>query len=133
MHALAGRDLAKDVVCLRDGVEALDYLFRRGVFASREIGLPAVIVLDLNMPRIDGMEVLRQVKGDPYLRLIPIVVMSSSREHSDLTQSYQLGANAYVVKPGRYVDFVDTVQQVGVFWTSLNTPPPHRSSVSATS
>ncbi len=124
LEALASHNLANEVVPLRDGVEALDYLYRRGDFAGRPEGLPAVILLDLKMPRMDGLEVLRVLKGDPALRAIPIVVMTSSREESDLVRSYESGANAYVVKPVRFQEFLEAVRQLGAFWALLNEPPP---------
>lgn len=124
LEALACQNLANEVIPLRDGVEALDYLHRRGEFARRPEGQPAVVLLDLKMPRLDGLEVLRALKGDPNLRSIPIVVMTSSREESDLVRSYELGANAYVVKPVRFQDFFEAVRQLGAFWALLNEPPP---------
>lgn len=124
MEALNVNGLANEVVALRDGVEALDYLFRRGEFAAATGGHPAVVLLDLKMPRVDGLEVLRQIKQDPTLRAIPIVVMTSSREEPDLARSYELGANAYVVKPVRFQDFVEAVRQLGAFWAVVNEPPP---------
>lgn len=124
LEALASHNLANEVVPLRDGVEALDYLYRRGDFAGRPEGLPVVILLDLKMPRLDGLEVLRVLKADPALRAIPIVVMTSSREESDLVRSYDSGANAYVVKPVRFQEFLEAVRQLGAFWALLNEPPP---------
>ena len=124
LTALEAHNLANEVVALRDGAEALDYLYRRGEFADRAHGDPAVILLDLKMPKVDGIEVLRQIKGDPALRIIPIVVMTSSREEQDLLNSYQLGVNAYVVKPVKFQSFVDAVEQVGAFWAVINEAPP---------
>lgn len=124
LDALDQYHLANEVVTLRDGVEALDYLYRRGPFAGRTNGNPAVILLDLKMPRVDGMEVLQQVKSDPALRMIPIVVMTSSREEKDLLSSYQHGVNAYVVKPLNFHELVDAVKLVGGFWAVLNEAPP---------
>lgn len=124
LDALSANNLANEVVSLRDGAEALDYLFRRGIHASRDPIQPAVILLDLKMPRVDGLEVLRQIKGDAMLRLIPVVVMTSSREEKDLIRCYELGVNAYVVKPVQFNDFVEAVRQVGAFWAILNDPPP---------
>ena len=121
--ALEANNLANEVLTLRDGAEALDYLYRRGEFAARPPGEPAVILLDLKMPRVDGMEVLRQIKSDPVLKVIPVVVMTSSREEPDLANSYSLGVNAYVVKPVRFQSFVEAVRQVGAFWAVLNEPP----------
>jgi two-component system response regulator len=126
IEALASNHLANEVVHVRDGAEALDYLLRRGVFADRPEGEPAVVLLDLKMPRVDGLEVLRQVKSDPRLKVIPIVVMTSSREEGDLVRSYELGVNAYVVKPVRFAEFVEAVRQVGSFWAVINEPPPRK-------
>jgi two-component system response regulator len=117
-------NLANEVIALRDGAEALDYLYRRGEFAERPQGDPAVILLDLKMPKVDGIEVLRQIKADPALRMIPVVVMTSSREEQDLLNSYQLGVNAYVVKPVKFHAFVEAVEQLGAFWAVINEPPP---------
>lgn len=124
LNALETHNLANEVVCLRDGVEALDYLYRRNAFATRWEGHPAFIMLDLKMPRMDGLEVLAQIKGDPELCAIPVVVMTSSREEQDVIRSYQLGVNAFVVKPVRFPEFVEAVKQLGAFWGILNVPPP---------
>ena len=124
LDALAQHNLANEVIALRDGVEALDYLYYRGQFADRLVDQPAVILLDLKMPRVDGIEVLRQIKGDTQLRVIPVVVLTSSREEQDLVNSYQLGVNAYIVKPVRFSEFVEAVKLVGAFWAVLNEPPP---------
>ena len=124
LSALAQNNLANEVIHLSDGAEALDYLYRRGEFAERPIGNPAVILLDLKMPRVDGIEVLRQVKSDPLLKLIPVVVLTSSREEQDLVTSYQLGVNAYIVKPVVFQDFVVAVKLLGAFWAVVNEPPP---------
>jgi CheY-like chemotaxis protein len=122
--ALAEFHLANEVVVARDGAEALDYLYRRGSFAARPQGHPAVVLLDLKMPKVNGLEVLRQVKADPNLKSIPVVMVTSSREEADLVQSYELGANAYVVKPVDFQDFVRAVKDLGSFWAVLNEPPP---------
>ncbi len=124
LEALGEHHLANEVVHVRDGAEALEYLFRRGPFAGRSNGQPAVVLLDLKMPKVDGLEVLRQIKNDPALKLLPVVVMTSSREEQDLLTSYQHGANAYVVKPVQFHAFVDAVKQVGGFWAVINEPPP---------
>lgn len=124
LEALAANHLANEVVNVSDGAEALDYLYRRGQFAGRTSGQPAVVLLDLKMPKVDGMEVLRQVKGDPELKVIPMVVMTSSREEQDLLNSYELGVNAYVVKPMKFTEFVEAVTSLGAFWAVLNEPPP---------
>jgi len=122
--ALGENNLANKVEWVHDGVEALDYLYRRGAWEHRMNGQPVVILLDLKMPRVDGREVLRTVKGDPSLRAIPVVVMTSSRVESDLVETYNLGVNAYVVKPVDFSEFARAVGQVGVFWALINEPPP---------
>jgi CheY-like chemotaxis protein len=124
LDALAQNNLANEVVAVCDGAEALDYLYRRGPFADRIAGNPAVVLLDLKMPKVDGIEVLRQIKNDPQLKMIPVVVMTSSREEQDLVNSYELGVNAYVVKPVQFREFVEAVKQVGAFWAVVNQPPP---------
>ena len=124
LTALDEYNLANEVVTARDGVEALDYLYRRGPFAQRPAGNPIVILLDLKMPRLDGVQVLRQLKADEQMRLIPVVILSSSRESRDLEKCYQLGVNAYVVKPVRFSEFIEAVKQIGVFWGLQNEPPP---------
>ncbi|MBI4206498.1 MAG: response regulator [Betaproteobacteria bacterium] len=124
LKALEAHHLANEVLHLRDGAEALGFLFLRGEFSGRPDGNPAVVLLDLKMPKVDGLEVLRQIKGDPGLKQIPVVVMTSSREDRDLQAAYRLGVNAYVVKPVKFPEFVDAVKQVGAFWAVLNEPPP---------
>jgi CheY-like chemotaxis protein len=124
LDALEAHHLSNEVVTLRDGAEALDFLYRRGPFAGRTDGHPAVVLLDLKMPKVDGTEVLRQIKSDPDLRMIPVVIMTSSREERDLLESYKLGVNAYVVKPVNFHEFVDAVKLIGGFWAVLNEPPP---------
>ena len=123
LAALSVHNLANEVAVARDGVEALDYLYRRGSFAQRPPGNPVVIMLDLKIPRLDGVQVLRQIKADEQMRLIPVVVLTSSRESLDLEACYQLGVNAYVVKPVRFIEFVEAVKQTGVFWALINQPP----------
>jgi CheY-like chemotaxis protein len=124
--ALQDHNVANEVVVVRDGEEALDFLHRRNQFAKRRAGNPAVMLLDLKMPKVDGLEVLRSVKSDPALRTIPVVVLTSSREESDLVQTYNLGANAYVVKPVAFQEFVRAVHSLGAFWAVINEPPPSR-------
>ncbi len=124
LDALGQHNVLNVIERVRDGAEALDYLHRRGQFARRPEGNPTLVLLDLKMPRVDGIEVLRQVKGDPQLKLIPVVVMTSSREEQDLLKSYQLGVNAYVVKPVNFKSFADAVKLVGAFWAIINEPPP---------
>jgi two-component system, response regulator len=124
LDALAQYSLTNEVVAVRDGVEALDYLYRQGQFADRPDGQPAVVLLDLKMPKIDGFEVLRQMKSDPELKTIPVVVLTSSGEGLDLVRCYQLGVNAYIVKPVQFYNFVEAVKQAGMFWAVVNEPPP---------
>jgi CheY-like chemotaxis protein len=124
MAALEEHNLANEVVVARDGAEALDYLYNRGKFAGHANGLPVVVMLDLKMPKVDGLEVLRTMRGDPYFKHIPVVMVTSSREEQDLVRSYQLGVNAYVVKPVDFQKFVESVKQVGFFWAIVNEPPP---------
>lgn len=124
LDALEAYHLSNEVVALRDGADALDFLYRRGEFAGRTDGQPAIVLLDLKMPKVDGIDVLRQMKSDPDLRMIPVVVMTSSREEQDLLESYRLGVNAYVVKPVNFHEFVDAVKLLGGFWAVLNEPPP---------
>ncbi len=123
LTALAEYNLANEIVIARDGVEALDYLYRRGVFAQRPAGNPVVVLLDLKMPRLNGIEVLRQLKADEQMHPVPVVILTSSRESGDLEECYRLGVNAYVVKPVRFAEFVEAVKQIGVFWALLNEPP----------
>jgi len=123
LSALAENNLANEVVVTRDGAEGLDYLYRRGQFKLRAEGNPAVILLDLKMPKVDGLEVLRLIKSDMELKAIPVVMLTSSREEKDLIASYQLGVNAYVVKPVNFRDFADAVKELGVFWAIVNEPP----------
>jgi CheY-like chemotaxis protein len=124
LNALSENRLANEVVVVRDGAEALDYLYRRGPFQAREEGNPVVVLLDLKMPKVDGLEVLRQIKGDASLRQIPVVMLTSSREENDLIESYRLGVNAYVVKPVEFGSFVQAVGEIGVFWAVINEAPP---------
>ena len=124
VNALEIHHLANEVVVLRDGSEALDYLYRRGEFDGRTTSQPAVMLLDLKMPKVNGLDVLREIKADPNLRSIPVVVMTSSREEQDMVRSYDLGSNAYVVKPVKFHEFVEAVRQIGAFWGLINDPPP---------
>ena len=124
MTALEGYTLANEVIVTRDGEEALDYLYRRGKYTTRSSDHPAVILLDLKLPKIDGLEVLRQVKTDNSLKIIPVVVLTSSNEEKDLVSSYKLGVNAYVVKPVDFHEFVNAIKELGVFWAIINATPP---------
>ena len=124
LRVLAEYHLANKVDVVRDGVEALDYLFRRGRFADRPAGNPALLVLDNKMPRVDGLEVVRQIKTDERLKTIPVVMLTSSHEQGDLFKSYELGVNAYVIKPVKFFDFVNAVREIGAFWGIVNEPPP---------
>jgi CheY-like chemotaxis protein len=124
LTALAQYNLANEVVVVGDGDEALDYLYQRGKFRARPSGNPAVLLLDLKLPKVDGLEVLQQIKTDSRLKMIPVVVLTSSREDRDMVASYQLGVNAYVVKPVDFHEFVNAVKELGIFWALINEPPP---------
>lgn len=124
LAALAKCQLANEIVVARDGAEALDYLNRRGPHAERAPGDPAVVLLDLKLPKVDGLEVLEQVKREPHQRQIPVVMLTSSREERDLVRSYELGVNAFVVKPVDFNAFFEAIQDLGMFWAILNEPPP---------
>jgi len=124
LAALAEHRLVNDVAVVRDGIEALDYLYCRGKYAGRTTGNPAVVLLDIKMPRLNGLEVLRRIKADSQLKMLPVVMLTSSREEPDLATSYELGVNAYVVKPVDFQQFAEAVKQTGVFWALLNEPPP---------
>ena len=124
LEALATHNLANSVTVVNDGVLALQYLRREGKFADRVPGDPAVILLDIKMPRKDGLEVLREIRADPALKLLPVVILTSSREQQDVITSYHLGVNAYVVKPVDFPSFIDAVGQVGAFWAIINERPP---------
>ncbi|PPU77789.1 MULTISPECIES: response regulator [Xanthomonas] len=123
VDALREARLANPIVHVEDGVEAMDYLLRRGAFAGREEGLPAVLLLDIKMPRLDGLEVLKQVRSDEALKRLPVVILSSSREESDLARSWDLGVNAYVVKPVDVDQFFTAVKTLGTFWAVINQAP----------
>jgi DNA-binding response OmpR family regulator len=124
LTALEEYNLANEVVVARDGEEALNYLYYRGNFSMRSHENPAVLLLDLKLPKIDGLEVLRQIKSDSKLNMIPVVVLTSSREEKDMVTSYRLGVNAYVVKPVDFHEFVNAIKELGVFWAVINEPPP---------
>ena len=124
LTALDEHKLANEVVITRDGKEALDYLYCREQYASRPEENPAVILLDLKLPKVDGLEVLQQIRSDQRLKMIPVVVLTSSHEEKDLLATYQLGVNAYVVKPVDFHEFVNAVKELGMFWAIINEPPP---------
>lgn len=124
LEAFGEYNLENEVVVAHDGTEALDYLCRRGRYADRRSGNPAVILLDIKMPKVTGLEVLRTIKGDPALKAVPVVMLTSSRKEQDLRDSYQLGVNAYVVKSVAFGQFVESVKQIVAFWTLINEPPP---------
>jgi|HubBroStandDraft_6_1064221.scaffolds.fasta_scaffold347677_2 CheY-like chemotaxis protein len=123
LTALADQKLANEVVVTHDGEEALDYIYRRGEYALRNGGNPAVILLDLKMPKVDGLEVLRTIKSDPDLKHIPVVMLTSSAEECDVVESYNLNVNAYVVKPVAFQEFVEVIGRIGLFWAVINVPP----------
>jgi DNA-binding response OmpR family regulator len=124
LEALAEYNLANEVVVTRDGVEALDYLYCRGNFAGRAGGNPAVLLLDLKLPKVNGLQVLEKVKSDEALDMVPVVVLTSSREEKDVVASYKLGVNAYVVKPVEFHAFVNAIKELGIFWAVVNEAPP---------
>jgi DNA-binding response OmpR family regulator len=124
LTALDEYNLANEVVVVRDGEAALDYLYCRGSFSTRARENPAVLLLDLKLPKVNGLEVLQQIKGDQSLRVVPVVVLTSSREERDMVASYQLGVNAYVVKPVDFHEFVNAIKQLGIFWAVINEAPP---------
>jgi CheY-like chemotaxis protein len=124
LTALGEYNIANEVVVVTDGAQAIDYLYRRGNYSTRAEGNPAVVLLDLKMPKVDGLEVLRTIKQDEKLKTIPVVMLTSSREEADVVKSYSLGVNAYVVKPVDFQAFLDAVRQLGAFWTVHNEPPP---------
>jgi len=124
LEALAQHNLANSVTVAHDGVEALEYLRCEGAFSDRSPCNPAVVLLDIKMPRMDGLEVLREIRGDPRLKRLPVVILTSSREEQDIVTSYDLGVNAYVVKPVDFQSFIDAVESLGVFWALINERPP---------
>jgi CheY-like chemotaxis protein len=124
LTALREYNLANEVVVTRDGADALDFLYARGRFSERPRGNPAVMLLDLKLPKISGLEVLQKIRSDEQLKMIPVVVLTSSHEDKDMIRSYQLGVTAYVVKPVDFHDFVNAVKELGVFWAVINEPPP---------
>ena len=132
LTALEKCQIANDIVVARDGAEALDFLYLSGSHKGREPGDPAVVLLDLKLPKVDGLEVLEKVKRDETLRHVPVVMLTSSREEQDLVKSYELGVNAFVVKPVEFNQFFKAIQDLGVFWALLNEPPPKQRQVGDT-
>ncbi len=124
LTAFKRHNLANEVMLARDGEEALDLLHRRGKFEALPNGNPELILLDLKMPKVDGLEVLQQIRADEKLKLIPVIILTTSREEQDIIRSYELGVNAYVVKPVDFKQFVEAVREIGLFWAVLNEPPP---------
>jgi len=124
LTALEEYNLANEVIVARDGEEALEYLYSRGKFKTRSSGNPAVMLLDLKLPKVDGLEVLKQIKSEEKLRMMPVVVLTSSKEEKDMVASYKLGVSAYVVKPVDFHEFVNAIKELGVFWAVINEPPP---------
>ena len=126
LEALSEHNLANHVIVVKDGVEAMEYLRCEGKYKLRKNGNPAVLLLDIKMPRMDGIEVLQAIRSDPALKTLPVVMLTSSREEPDLKRSYEVGANAYVVKPVDFKDFIEAVKQIGIFWAIINEVPPER-------
>jgi CheY-like chemotaxis protein len=126
MEALSEHNLANQVKVVKDGVEAMEYLRYEGNYKLRKQGNPAVLLLDIKMPRMDGIEVLKAIRSDEKLKTIPVVILTTSREESDLIKSYELGVNAYVVKPVNFKDFIEAIKQIGIFWALLNELPPEK-------
>lgn len=124
LAALEEKHLANEVLVVNDGEEALDYLYRRGAFRTRGGGNPAIVMLDLKLPKVDGLAVLQQIKSDEMLRMVPVVMLTSSREDRDLVESYKLGVNGYVVKPIDFNEFINAIKELGLFWAVVNEPPP---------
>lgn len=127
LEAMAENSLANDIVVVKDGIDALEYLRCQGKYKLRKAGNPALVLLDIKMPRMDGIEVLRNIRSDTALKRIPVVVLTSSNEEKDLFETYELGVNAYVVKPVDFQQFIEAVKQIGIFWAVLNEFPRERS------
>ena len=128
LHALRQNNLANGIQVARDGEKALDFLFCRGAYSERDANdRPKLVLLDLKLPKVDGLEVLREIKSDPRTKALPVIVLTSSREEKDLVQSYQLGVNSYIQKPVDFDQFRETVKQLGLYWLVVNQPPPPNS------
>lgn len=125
LRAFKKNNMANEVVVARDGVEALDYLFGTGAYVGRDLSqLPQLVLLDLNLPRLGGLEVLRRIRSEPTTQILPVVVLTSSKEQRDVVESYRLGANSYVRKPVDFVEFLEAARQLGLYWLVVNEPPP---------
>jgi len=125
LRALIKNNILNQVTIVRDGAEALDYLFGQGVYAGRDVGQqPAVTLLDLKLPKVDGLEVLKRLRADARTRLLPVVILTSSKEEQDLISGYHLGANSYIRKPVDFTQFMEAIRQVGLYWLMMNEPPP---------
>ena len=124
LEALTEHNLANRLTVVKDGVEVMEYLKREGKFKMRRPGNPAILLLDIKMPRMDGIEVLRTIRTDPALKMLPVVILTSSREEQDLIRSYELGVNAYIVKPVDFKEFIEAIKLIGVFWAIINELPP---------
>ena len=124
LMALEKSNLANEVITVRDGKEALDYLFRRGAYADRQLGNPAVVLLDLKLPKVDGIQVLEKIKAEPSLQAVPVVMLTTSREEKDLLRCFLFGVYAYVEKPVAFQEFIEAIRELGIFWAVVNEPPP---------
>jgi len=126
INALTTHKVANNIKRLQNGEEALDYLFQKGKYVEQPVDIPALILLDLKMPKVNGLEVLKKIRNEKKLRHIPVVILTSSKEENDLVESYELGVNAYVVKPVDFNEFISAIKDLGIFWLMVNTPPPYK-------